>query len=199
MNPSHARDLAIGLAKTDPQAALEVARTVEDPWFRAQALAWVGRFAPPQDFRAVLDEARAASFAAADDYKVVGSSAWWMRALIERGETERAALEVEGLLKRSAEIPNPVSRLDALFLLFQAVFARDAARPEVLIALVAASRVARSWKSGDKLREAALMLAPGHPDEAQQVVAAMPEGRFRRTAVERMAAGRHRTPRAFFW
>ena len=122
-----------------------------------------------------------------------------MRALIERGETERAALEVEGLLKRSAEIPNPVSRLDALFLLFQAVFARDAARPEVLIALVAASRVARSWKSGDKLREAALMLAPGHPDEAQQVVAAMPEGRFRRTAVERMAAGRHRTPRAFFW
>jgi hypothetical protein len=136
---------------------------------------------------------------AKDPYKTVASSAWWVRAMIEKGYRDVADREIEHLLEHSREIENPVSRLDALFLLFQAVFDIDRQRRLVLRALIAACEAANSWKAGDRLREAVLMLAVDHQDEAEQMIKAMPEGKYKRQALQRLAAKEYRRPHQFFW
>ncbi|HJT13652.1 MAG TPA: hypothetical protein VJ790_13615 [Dongiaceae bacterium] len=120
--------------------------------------------------------------------------------MIERGEQQAAADELPDLLKCAADISHPVSRLEALFLLFQSVFEADNCRRVVLDVLLEACHDAKSWKSGDRLREAAIMLAfAGHDGQASEVVGAMPTGRFRRQAIERIGRGQRREPRRFFW
>jgi hypothetical protein len=187
LTPTEARDSAVELAKADTPAALALARAIDDPRFRSQAMAWIARFASETELPAILNEARESSWAATDKYKVVGSSAWRLRAMIERGEPDAAAAEMSELLACAAEIDHPVSRLEALFLLFQSIFDVERARRGTLDALIAASQAAMSWKSGYWLREAALMLASaGYADEADQVISAMPDGKYRRQAIERI-------------
>lgn len=199
-SPTHAREDAIGLAKTDTAAALERARAIDDPWFRSQALAWIARFAPEAEFKLILSEARESSWAAEDKYKVVGSSAWRIRAMIERDHAPLAEAEVPDLLKCAMDIGHPVSRLEALFLLFESVFTVDSCRRSVLSGLIDACRAANSWKSGDRLCEAAVMLAfAGHSDEASATVDAISSEKYRRKATERIANGERRGPRPFFW
>ncbi len=200
MSPTEGRDGAVALAKTDTAAALERARAISDPWFRSQAIAWIARFAAAAEATSILKEARESSWAAEDKYRIVGSSAWRIRAMIERGEQQAAADELPDLLKCAADINQPVSRLEALFLLFQSVFEVDNCRRAVLDALLEACHGAKSWKSGDRLREAAIMLAfAGHHGQANEVIGAMPAGRFRRQAIERVGRGQRREPRSFFW
>lgn len=194
------RDRATELAKTNPAEALAIARGIVDPWFRAQALAWIGRYFPGSRFEAVLAEAQASGAGSDDAYVAVAVSAWGVRALLERDARAKAAGAVETALARSRGIRHPVRRLDALFLLFHAVFDDHALRTGVLEALMAACVAAKSWKAGDRMREAALMLATAqHPLEVVRVLASMPEGKHRRTAMERIRAGEQRTPRKFFW
>jgi hypothetical protein len=200
LTPTEARDGAIALAKADTSAARALARAIDDPWFRSQAMACIARFASEMEFPAILNEARESSWAATDKYKVVGSSAWRLRAMIERGKPDAAAAEMSELLACAAEIDHPVSRLEALFLLFQSVFEVERCRHAVLEALVAAAQVAMSWKAGYRLREVALMLASaGYRDEVDQVIDAMAEGKYRRQAIEWIARGERQTPRPFFW
>jgi hypothetical protein len=45
MSATTQRDRAISLAESRPGEALKQARQIDEPWFRAQALAWVARFA----------------------------------------------------------------------------------------------------------------------------------------------------------
>ncbi len=200
MSPTDARDEAIALAKTDTATALARARAIADPWFRSQAIAWIARFAAAAEVAPILKEARESSQVAEDKYRIVGSSAWRVRAMIERGEQQAAADELPDLLKYAADISHPVSRLEALFLLFQSVFEADNCRRVVLDVLLEACHDAKSWKSGDRLREAAIMLAfAGHHGQASEIIGAMPTGRFRRQAIERIGRGQRREPRRFFW
>lgn len=119
--------------------------------------------------------------------------------MIELGFAEEAAHELPELIDSSLNIENPVSRLEALFLLFEAVFPLDGARHLTLESLIRACQAADSWKAGDRLRESALMLASNYPSEAEQVIRAMPEGKYKRQATQRIAASEYREPRDFFW
>lgn len=190
---------ACQLAKTDPKAALVAARGIDDPWYRTLALAWVARFSDGPGTRKILEEAQGASRSENDRYRVAASGAWWLRAMIELGYRDEALRKLPGLSDVAATIAHPVSRLDALFLLFQAVFDVDRGRKLVLGRLIEAARAAHSWKAGDRLRTAVLMLAVDHPTEAEQVIQAMPEGKYKRQAVRRVASKEHHLPRRFFW
>lgn len=200
MTATQERECAIRLGRIDPRAGLETARTIEDPWFRAQALAWIAHLGVDLDYDSVLAEARAASEAAGDPYKMVGSAAWWIRTMVDRGLLDSVMREVRTLLTTATRIENPVSRLDALFLLFQAVFRADAARSAVIGPLVSACRAADSWKGHRCLRDAAVMLASeGHKDASAEVVASMQEGAHKRQATKSISAGERSEPRSFFW
>jgi hypothetical protein len=195
-----ARKRAQGLAKSDTDAALAVARGIEDPLYRVQALLWIAHFASIGRFRRICDEARSIPWPGTDPYKSVVGAASLIRTLIDHDDPEAAEQELALMLERAQGIDHPVSRLAAVDMLFQAAFHLAPARQRALRHLIEAALSARSWKSGDRLREAAIMLAhAGHRDEADQVIAAMSEGNHRRQAIARIAKGQCREPRPFFW
>ena len=187
-------------ATTNTPAARALARSISDPWYRCQALAWVAYFAPKAQFKAIAQESLAAGNAADDPYQVIGATAWPLAALVERVHNNEVHHLLPSLLTRAASIANPVSRIDALFLLWQAVFPLGIKiHRQVLDPLVEACREADSWKGPDRLCQVTLMLALTSPLEAEQIVTSMPDGRHKRQVTRRIAAGQYQSPRKFFW
>ena len=193
-------DLVARRAITDTRAARALARSISKPWYRCQALAWVARFAPEIQVKAIARESLAAGNTADEPYKVVGASAWPVAALVERAYNNEVHRLLPGLLSRAASITNPVSRIDALFLLWQAVFPLGIKfHCQVLGPLVEASLEADSWKGPNRLCQVVLMLALTSPLEAKQLVMSMPEGRHKRQVTRQIASGECQSPRRFFW
>jgi hypothetical protein len=200
MSATQQRERAAQTAKSDFPTALQRARGISDAWCRAQALAWVARFAPDGDVERVAAEALKAAAAANDPYQHLGGASWTIRALAERGRIAKAAAATSTLVILSSDISHPVSRLHALWLLVQAAWTLDRkARSEVLRSLVAACHAAESWRAGRTLRDLVLTLAPEEPDEARHIQEQMPEGRYRRQARTRLEAGQTLTPRIYYW
>ena len=195
MSATTERDIASRLAITDFEKALLLARNVSQPWFRCQALAQVARFAPDARVAKTAEEAVAAALMATDVYQQVAVTAWPLRALLERNYNEKARESLPPILKLSAQIQNPVSRSDALFLLWQAFFAFDGNK-SVLGTLVKSCD--GHWKADYILRQVVLILAAENWDEAQRLVASMREGKYKRQAARRLAAGEIQTARSFF-
>jgi hypothetical protein len=109
------------LAKSNPKKALDLARKVNDPWFRAQALSWVARFTDG-DPVAVASEAATAARECEDDYKKSAVRAWEIAALGERDFATEARQSLIEALSLAKSVKPISSRSDALFLLLQAAF-----------------------------------------------------------------------------
>jgi hypothetical protein len=121
MNATLQRDQAAELAKTNPSKALEKARKIQDPWFRAQALSWVARFHDDNPM-GVADEAAKAASECDDDYKRTAVRAWEIAALAERTFVSEARAALKTALGQSRSITPLSSRSEALMLLLQAAF-----------------------------------------------------------------------------
>jgi hypothetical protein len=113
------RDHLSALAKSDSLAARAEASRIEDPWFRAQAFAWVARFAENEGIEIARDAAKAAS-ACDDSYKRCAAKAWEIAALAELGALDEAAAALELALVEGRLAQPLSSRAEALFLLAQA-------------------------------------------------------------------------------
>lgn len=200
MSATRERDLATTVAKTDPAKALILARKVSDPWFRCQALAAVARYSPRSDVEAISSEAVSAAALCEGVYKRVAVRAWPIRALSECGNIKQA----DGLLMRSLkdvyEIQQPVSRMDALELLWHAAWAPPlAGRAEALNELLRACAAASSWKVGRCMRDIVLVISGEDPARAAQIIASMPEGSYKRQAARGPVVQTSRGVRPFFW
>jgi hypothetical protein len=188
------------LARRDWPAALREARARPDAWGRAQGLGWAARFAPDAEVVAIAEEALAACAGAEDAYEQVGASAWPLRALVERGHPARAMELLGEVLPRADAIENPVSRVDALFLVWQAAYPLGGeARRTVLAPLLRTAVATNAWKPQRVLQSIVYMLPGEERSLADEVVAAMPPGQYRRAAARRLAAGERQQPRPFFW
>jgi hypothetical protein len=188
------------LVDRDWPGALREARASEDPWRRALGLGWAARFAADADVVAIADEALTACAGAAEPYVRVGASAWPLRALIERGHGPSAAEMLPAVLERAGAITNPVSRVDALFLVWQAVYPLGGdTRRAALTPLLDAAAATQAWKPGWVLELIAYMAADDEPALADLVLASIPDDRRRRAAARRLAAGERQQTRRFFW
>src|SRR5262245_8682547 len=106
------------LAKTDVAEAARFASTISDDWYRCQALAmvaWNTRSKPT--FRRLTKEAIKAAKKLPNPNRRVSCSAWIIRAIVKHGNGELEEL-IRDSLKDIRNEQNPVSRADALFLLF---------------------------------------------------------------------------------
>jgi hypothetical protein len=200
MSATDEREKAIKKAKTDFSEALALARKVSDSWYRAQALAWVARYAPDSEVMRVAEEAIKEAFHADDSYLRVGACAWAIRALAERDHNKEAAKVIPRLLKEAENISNPVSRLDALFLLWQGAWNLKAdKKDDILRPLVSACQAAKSWKAGRTLRDVIAILLSENKDEAQKLIQSMPDSSYKRQAEKVLVAGAPESSRPFFW
>ena len=200
MSATSQRDLACKAAKTDPDRALRLARVIEDPWFRCQALAWTARFGAERRVVPVAREALAAAQGSEDAYRRAAAMAWPIRALLERGQSPDALQALAIAVAESRAIPNATNRLDALLLIWEAVWpaGKDIHR-RMLSEALAAAREGWSPKAAGILKRAALYLAEPHPDLARELVAAVPHERWSEVVERGIARGDRLYPRSFFW
>jgi hypothetical protein len=194
------RDRAINLAKSSTESAIQAARLISDPFSRCQALAWAARYAASDTTAAkIAEEAARAAEDAPDAYESVAAAAWPVRALVERARPRDAERITGQAIKKAQQIANPVSRVDALFLLVQAGWSTAGAGWSAAVAsLVAAAQAAPRQKPQAVLRDLVLMLA-GADRDFNAVIAAIAEGKYKRQTEGRLARREFMTPRPFFW
>lgn len=113
------RDQAANLAKSHPGPALKKARSIEEPWFRAQAAAWVARYSPGETVSLAKEAARAAQ-QCDDAYQQAAVRAWEIAALAEVGSTAEATRALKAAVETSRSIVQPRSKTESLILLLQA-------------------------------------------------------------------------------
>ena len=199
LNPTGQRQLVINLAGSDPQRAATVARAIEDPWFRCQALAFVGRYWPGENCERLLREATKAADSQDNWYKRVTVSAWPIRAYLERGRPSPAMRLLERYTGEARNIENMGGCSEALLMLFQAArpFDRNLWEP-VFSALVQASEPALAWRQLRNLRNAMAMVAADYPRLVQEAVKRLRDERTI-AAIERDPENRKSAePRPFF-
>ena len=116
------RDLANELLGRDPDQALRMARSIEDPWYRCQSLAAVAFQHQDPSFRlALIVEAFAAGREAGNPTRVVTVSSWPLKVLCLQRSEDLLRQETKRLLEHIADTENPVKRGDALEAVFGAV------------------------------------------------------------------------------
>ena len=199
MSATEERDQVSGLAPTNTVKALAMARRISDSWFRCQALADVARYASEELVSRIGQEALRTALQQQDPFNVVGASAWPVRALIERDQTDSLPLWLNELVKRAQSIDHPVSKLEALFLLWQGAFPFE--HPEtdqIFEEFVRACGSANSWKAGSRLEEGILMLASRHAKRAADVAERMGDGKYKRRTLKKLSEQIHLPPRRFF-
>ena len=183
------------IAKTDFLKALPLARKVSESWFRCQALAGTARYAPDEHVIKTAEEAILAAFTATDFYQKVAATAWPLRALIERKQEQKAIQWLPEILELSEHIENPISRTDALFMLWEGVFPVPA-HESILEPLVISCT--GHWKADYILRQIVIILASHDIDAAQKLAASMPESKYKRQAERRLGEGQKEEARQFY-
>jgi hypothetical protein len=200
MNANQQRDLASRLAITDSFRALETARAIEDPWFACQALAWVARYAPEQQFIKIIRESLLVCSTEIDPYRVVAARAWPIRAIVERNHSELLPSIVPDLLRRAKDIENMGSRSEAIFTLFQAVFpaGRKSWFP-VLQSLREASTPLINWRQRRNLCDAVLIVRNEDPHLVREISSGLDDLKLKEKTEKLLATSKVYKPRAFFW
>jgi hypothetical protein len=159
MSATTQRDRAMSLAKSRSNEALEQARQVDDPWFRAQALAWVARFAD-SDVIAISAEAAKAAAEGGDRYQQCAVRAWEIAALAERDYKVEASKRLREALNTAKNVEPAASRSEALFLLLEAsarIAPNDAEK--VYEMLKNSCRAETHWRCQRALRNGAKMIS----------------------------------------
>lgn len=192
------RSLVYREAAAEPLKALEVARSIDDPWYRCQSLAAVAwHLEDPRQVKKVIGEALEAAYALKEPNRIVSVAAWPVRVMVVKGD-RRLGSVVHELLEKIQTEPNPVRRAHALLLLFEAVYYEPQLRESVLGLLLRACEEMNSWRRPIILSDVALIFAQDDPARAAQIVDVIGEGRKSRQTRRSIAQGRWLGPHEFF-
>ena len=192
------RELVGKLVGSEPARALEVARSISEPWYRCQSLAHVAWHVDDlKQFEKVISEALSAAYEHDEPNRVVSVASWAVRVMVEKSD-RRLSSVVDELLQKIQREANPVRRADALFFLFEAVFHEPRLRDLVLDVLLGVCAQMNSWKRPLVMSNIALVLAEDDPDRASQIVEMIGEGRKSRQTLRDITARKWLGPHEFF-
>ncbi|MBX3438030.1 MAG: hypothetical protein KF861_11110 [Planctomycetaceae bacterium] len=159
MSASAQRDLVITLVRNNSRKAIDLARRIKEPWYRAQALSWVARFTDGNAATIAAEAAKAAR-ACEDDYQKSAVRAWEIAALAERSCLWEARASLSQALAVGKSVKPISSRSEALLLLLQAALriGPEEAKP-VDDALSAYCPVDEHWRAKRAVRDAARIMS----------------------------------------
>ena len=176
------------------------ARSVPSPWDRAQALAWVARYADPEHTIKYVTEALKAADSCEDPFQQVGSACWPLRALIELRRDTEAERVWRGLLLKAGTVEPMASRAEAWLLLWQAVFpAGSQARDAAWTAILSSCPPDSHWRASRLYRTVLAQAASIDQPAAATMCTTMPAGRTRDKAITDRKRGLSHGARDFFW
>lgn len=138
---------ATRLARTDRKAAFAVARKIDHPWYRCQALTAIAEeIASPRERVAPLMEAVKAAYEQPEPNRIACVGAWPLRALVAV-DAAAARREVERLLETISKEPHGLRRLDGLRGILGAVLSSAELRDLVLPAFMHAANTSSGWRT----------------------------------------------------
>jgi hypothetical protein len=159
MSATVQRNKVSNLAKSNPKKALDQARSIEEPWFRAQGLSWVARFTDANPC-AVAREAAEAARKCDDDYKKSAVRAWEVAALAERDCKREARKSLCDALVLGKRVKPAASRSEVLLLLLQAAFRIGREEAEKVFEILKASCPAdEHWRCKRAVRNGGRILS----------------------------------------
>lgn len=172
------------LAQADIDAALHFARNIEWDWYRCQSLAAVAWHTKPKaKFMKIVNEALETAHVMPEPNRTVSCSAWIVRVMAQRDDVDVAPV-VRELLQIIERESNPVCQVDALLLLFEAIYRKRELREMVLTPLLKYCEAMRSWKQPRTLKDIALILAVDDLPSANKVVEMIQKESIKRQAKE---------------
>jgi hypothetical protein len=159
MNATKQRNRASSYAKKDPGKALELARAIDESWFKAQALSWIARFSK-DDTLTIAKEASEAAALGDDAYKKSAVRAWEIAALAERDFLDEAKTALLEALAESKSVEPNSSRAEALISLLRAALRIDRETAESVVAeLTAACGDDPFWRCKRAIKDANDLMA----------------------------------------
>jgi hypothetical protein len=186
------------MAKTDSQCALRNARTIPDPWFRAQALAYVARYCD-ENPTVIADQAANAARACADAYQQCAVRAWEIAALAERSDCTAASARLESVLSKVKQVNPSSSRSEALILLLHAA-ARITSHAVQTVSemIVRITDCDSHWRCQRAAVDAIGILCRFSSESASCLSQSISDAKLRSKCDKLIAAGGS-SPRPFFW
>lgn len=152
--PVDLRDRCQELSKTDSEAALQLARAIDVPWYRSQALSWIARYSE-YEACSIAQEAAVAAARGDDAYQKVAVRAWEIAALAERGLFEEARRSLIDAIADAPSVEPSASRAEALILLLHAALRiGDDESGQVCTELVATCGTDYHWRCKRALKDA---------------------------------------------
>jgi hypothetical protein len=159
MSATKQRDKASSYAKRDPRKALELARAIDEPWFKAQALSWIARFSEG-DTVVLAKEASEVAALGDDVYKKAAVRAWEVAALAEREFSDEAKAALKEALVESKSVEPNSSRAEALISLLHAALRIDHQAAETVSEeLSAALGDDPFWRCKRAMKDASALMA----------------------------------------
>lgn len=182
MSDTAIRDEAYRIAPTKANAAATLARTIQDPWFRSQALAIAAKHTAGRPKRlALIHESLNAASALTEPNRIVTVSAWPLQVLHQFNEDMLVAEQLDRLLKIIANEPHPTRRNDALFSIWRLLLPspRGAFRG-LLEAFRDACAAGHGWKRDRNLQVMAGYLKEYDLEESLRLAKMIEKPRLRR-------------------
>jgi hypothetical protein len=190
------RDQAASIAATNPVGALEIARRIDEPWFRCQALAYAALHCPESAQRIkIIDESFEASENCRTDYKRVAVAVWPLKVLVLSQEEERYRVRIGVLLDQAKAIENPISCVHAIEQILGAI---NGAPKEIVGAVLTevetACRKIRSWKVDSAIQHVAVCYFAHAPHQMLKLVESMTNKRIQRKTLMDLELTREHPP-----
>lgn len=168
------------LASEDPEQALQLARTIQHPWYRCQAITSIVEKNPFHlDADALLDEAMSAAFNQPEPNRVASVAFWPLRQMVLRS-SPKAEIHVSALLGVISKEPHGLRRLDGLRAILTAVAPSEALRACVLPVFRVALDASQGWRTERILDVVATVLMPFDKAAAAAILGSRAATRFTR-------------------
>lgn len=166
------------LAAQDPKRALQVARSIEHPWYRCQAITSVVEAnLSYHRAEALLDEALAAAHSQDEPNQIASVGRWPLRQLVAIA-SPKAADQAKRLLQVIANEPHGLRKLDGLCGVLLAVASSADLRALVLEPFLQAAVASQGWRTERLIDTAAAALIPFDRAAATRILGQRPPSRY---------------------
>lgn len=177
------------LSEDDPAEALNLARQIQHPWYRCQALSNVAEHCADRAAKLlILQEALEAARSQSEPNRVVVVSAWPLSAMATDFRKEALGVVYE-LLDVCESEHHGLRKLDALSALIQATMSLDKARELVLPKFEEAASRSHGWRSDRLVAWVATNISQYDRGAAKRLLRCRPENRFSKIAAKQVESG----------
>lgn len=166
------------LARRDPKRALQVARSIEHPWYRCQAITSIVETNPSEPLaEELLGEALVAASSQDEPNRVASVAFWPLRLLVSRG-SDKAASRTGELLRVIAKEPHGLRKRDGLRAILVAVASSQELRELVLEPFTLAAAASQGWRTERIIDVVAEVLIPLDREAASRLLGSRLPSRY---------------------